>query len=128
MKLRQTSPDVWRCEYISTITGLHSVNVFFAGKLIPKSPMGVKIAPVFDAKKCRAYGRGLLPDGVRLKDIADFVVITKDAGEAVPEIRCRGPDGVALPVTYVQSENISRKIFFFSFRIIKLIFFSLLSG
>ncbi|KAK0098975.1 hypothetical protein PV326_011999 [Microctonus aethiopoides] len=99
VKLRQTSPDVWRCEYVSTITGLHSVNVFFAGKLIPKSPMGVKIAPVFDAKKCRAYGRGLLPDGVRLKDIADFVVITKDAGEAVPEIRCRGPDGVALPVT-----------------------------
>ncbi|KAK0161840.1 hypothetical protein PV327_008250 [Microctonus hyperodae] len=98
VKLRQTSPDVWRCEYVSTITGLHSVNVFFAGKLIPKSPMGVKIAPVFDAKKCRAYGRGLLPDGVRLKDIADFVVITKDAGDAVPEIRCRGPDGVALPV------------------------------
>ncbi|XP_044590424.1 filamin-A isoform X4 [Cotesia glomerata] len=99
VKLRQTSPDVWRCEYVSPITGLHSVNVFFAGKLIPKSPMGVNIAPLSDAKKCRAYGRGLLANGVRVKDVADFVIITKDAGEGIPEARCIGPGGVNLPVT-----------------------------
>ncbi|CAD6204963.1 GSCOCG00003073001-RA-CDS [Cotesia congregata] len=99
VKLRQTSPDVWRCEYVSPITGLHSVNVFFAGKLIPKSPMGVNVAPLSDAKKCRAYGRGLLANGVRVKDIADFVIITKDAGEGIPEARCIGPGGVNLPVT-----------------------------
>ncbi|XP_057318837.1 filamin-A isoform X3 [Microplitis mediator] len=99
VKLRQTSPDVWRCEYVSPVTGLHSVNVFFAGKLIPKSPMGVNVAPLSDAKKCRAYGRGLLPNGVRVKDIADFVIITKDAGEGIPEARCIGPGGVNLPIT-----------------------------
>ncbi|XP_033213591.1 filamin-A isoform X3 [Belonocnema kinseyi] len=96
-KLRQTSPDVWRCEYVSPVLGLHSVNVFFAGKLIPGSPMGVNIAPVSDAKKCRAYGRGLLSNGVRVKDDADFVITTKDAGEGVPEVRVIGPGGVNLP-------------------------------
>lgn len=98
VKLRQTSPDVWRCEYVSPMTGLHSINIFFAGKPIPGSPIGVNIAPVSDAKKCRAYGRGLLPTGVRVQDIADFVVLTKDAGEGVPDIRVIGPGGVNRPV------------------------------
>jgi filamin len=98
VKLRQTSPDVWRCEYVSPVTGLHSVNIFFAGKPIPGSPVGVNVAPVSDAKKCRAYGRGLLPTGVRVQDVADFVVLTKDAGEGVPEIRVIGPGGVNRPV------------------------------
>ena len=98
VKLRQTSPDVWRCEYASPVTGLHSVNVFFAGKLIPGSPAGVNVAPISDAKKCRAYGRGLLSTGVRVKDVADFNIVTKDAGEGVPEARVIGPGGVNLPV------------------------------
>lgn len=61
--------------------------------------MGVNVAPLSDAKKCRAYGRGLLANGVRVKDVADFVIITKDAGEGIPEARCIGPGGVNLPVT-----------------------------
>ncbi|XP_011253233.2 filamin-A isoform X3 [Camponotus floridanus] len=98
VKLRQTSPDVWRCEYVSPVTGLHSVNIFFAGKPIPGSPIGVNIVPVSDAKKCRAYGRGLLSTGVRVQDVADFVVLTKDAGEGIPDIRIIGPGGVNRPV------------------------------
>lgn len=42
---RQISPDQWRCEYVSSDVGLHSVNVFFAGQPIPNSPYGVRIAP-----------------------------------------------------------------------------------
>lgn len=44
-KLRQTDEDVWRCEYMSQLTGLHSINVFYAGKPIPNSPFGVRVAP-----------------------------------------------------------------------------------
>jgi len=44
VKIRQTSPDEWRCEYVSTAIGLHSVNVFFAGQPIPTSPYGVKVS------------------------------------------------------------------------------------
>jgi filamin len=97
VKLRQTSPDVWRCEYVSPVVGLHSVNIFFAGKLIPNNPVGVRVAPVSDAKKCKAYGRGLLANGVRVKDDADFVVTTKDAGEGKAEVRIIAPGGVNLP-------------------------------
>ncbi|XP_032664758.1 filamin-A isoform X3 [Odontomachus brunneus] len=109
VKLRQTSPDVWRCEYVSPVTGLHSVNIFFAGKLIPGNPIGVNIAPVSDAKKCRAYGRGLLPTGVRVQDVADFVVLTKDAGEGVPDIRVIAPGGVNRPVQMSKTDATTYK-------------------
>ncbi|KAG7210743.1 hypothetical protein KM043_012240 [Ampulex compressa] len=98
VKLRQTSPGVWKCEYVSPVTGLHSVNIFFAGKPIPESPIGVNVAPLSDAKKCRAYGRGLLSNGVRVQDEADFVVVAKDAGEGEPEIKVIGPGGVHRPI------------------------------
>nr|CAD7196862.1 unnamed protein product [Timema douglasi] len=98
VKLRQISPDVWRCEYVSPITGLHSVNIFFAGKPIPNSPCGVRVAPVFDAKKVRASGRGLQPCGVRVKDEANFKIYTEGAGEGTPEVNIIGPGGVKEPV------------------------------
>ncbi|KAF4527938.1 hypothetical protein B566_EDAN012831 [Ephemera danica] len=98
VKLRQISPDVWRCEYVSPALGLHSVNVFFAGQPIPDSPFGVRVSAVSDAKKVRASGRGLQPKGVRVKDAADFKIYTEGAGEGSPEVRIIGPGGVNEPV------------------------------
>jgi filamin len=50
VKVRPISQDMWRCEYVSPATGLHSVNVFFAGQPIPNSPYGVRVAPGMFAK------------------------------------------------------------------------------
>ncbi|XP_058791414.1 filamin-A isoform X2 [Phymastichus coffea] len=113
VKLRQTSPDVWRCEYVSPVVGLHSVNIFFAGKLIPKSPMGVRVAPVSDAKKCKAFGRGLLANGVRVKDDADFVITTKDAGEGVADVRIIAPGGVNLPAQLTKVDDTTYECHYF---------------
>lgn len=70
----------------------------FAGKSIPGSPCNVNVGSATDAKKCRAYGRGLLPNGVRVHDDGDFVVVTKDAGEDVLGVKVIGPGGVSQPV------------------------------
>lgn len=35
----------FRCDYVAREPGLYSVNVFFAGKPVPNSPFGVKVAP-----------------------------------------------------------------------------------
>ncbi|CAD1476979.1 unnamed protein product, partial [Heterotrigona itama] len=102
VKLRQTLPEVWRCEYSPIETGLHSVNVSFAGKPIPGSPFDVNIGSVSDVQKCKAYGRGLLPNGVRVLDDADFVIVTKDFGEDVPGIKIIGPGGVTQSVEVVR--------------------------
>lgn len=98
VKLRQISPEVWRCEYVASGTGVHSINVFFAGQPIPKSPYGVRISPVSDARKVRASGRGIQPNGVRVRDVADFRVHTEGAGEGQLDIRVIGPGGSNEPV------------------------------
>lgn len=38
------SDDVWYVEYIPLVEGLHSVNIFFAGKPIPNSPYPVAVS------------------------------------------------------------------------------------
>jgi filamin len=43
--ITQKSDGVFLVEYYPTQPGLHSVNVFFAGKAIPNSPFGVGITP-----------------------------------------------------------------------------------
>ncbi|XP_045034750.1 filamin-A isoform X2 [Daphnia magna] len=98
VKLRQISPEVWRCEYVANSVGVHSINVFFAGQPIPKSPFGVRVSPVSDARKVRASGRGIQPNGVRVRDVADFRVHTEGAGEGQLDIRVIGPGGSNEPV------------------------------
>lgn len=93
-RLRKTAEDVYRCEYVAQTTGMHSVNVFFAGQQIPKSPFGVKVTPVCDARKVKATGRGLQPSGVRVRDLADFKIFTENAGNGQLEIKVIGPGGV----------------------------------
>ena len=44
-----------------------------------------------DAKKCRAFGRGIQPKGVRTGDVAEFRVLTKDAGEGAMKATVTGP-------------------------------------
>ncbi|KAI3382075.1 hypothetical protein SNEBB_000636, partial [Seison nebaliae] len=92
-QIRQTSPGIYRCEYVAKEPGLHSVNVFFASQPIPLSPYGVNVAPSYDARKVKVYGRGIQPHGVRVGDIADFKVVTKDAGDGNLKVSVTGPDG-----------------------------------
>eukprot|EP00918_Siedleckia_nematoides_P105694 GHVU01230790.1.p1 GENE.GHVU01230790.1~~GHVU01230790.1.p1 ORF type:complete len:2480 (+),score=363.92 GHVU01230790.1:158-7597(+) len=37
--------ELWYVEYTPKEEGLHSINIFFAGKAIPKSPFGVGVSP-----------------------------------------------------------------------------------
>lgn len=98
-KLRQIEEDTWRCEYMSQLTGLHSINVFYAGNPVPNSPFGVRVAPTSDPRKVRVGGRGIQPNGVRVGDEGDFKVYTEGAGEGVPEVQIIGPGGVKSNVT-----------------------------
>ncbi|XP_031833925.1 filamin A protein cher isoform X5 [Nomia melanderi] len=109
VKLFRTSPDVWRCEYTTPSPGLHLVNVVFAGKPISGSPYPVNVAPVLDSKKCRAYGRGLVPNGVRVKDNADFTIVTKDAGDEVPGVKVIAPGGINCPVHITKVDSTTYK-------------------
>ncbi|XP_071870651.1 filamin A protein cher isoform X5 [Bombus fervidus] len=105
IKLRQTLPEVWRCEYTPTEIGVHTINMSFAGKSILGSPCNVNVGSTTDTKKCRASGRGLLPNGVRVQDDADFLIVTKDAGEDAPGVKIIGPGGVSQPFQMVKVDQ-----------------------
>uniref|UniRef100_A0A5K3FEG0 Calponin-homology (CH) domain-containing protein n=1 Tax=Mesocestoides corti TaxID=53468 RepID=A0A5K3FEG0_MESCO len=49
--------------------------------------------PACDAKQAYATGRGIQPQGVRVRDLADFKVHTEEAGEGVLEATVVGPTG-----------------------------------
>jgi len=49
--ITKKSPDLWYVEYTAFIPGLHSVNVFFAGKQINNSPFPVGVG----AGQCRPF-------------------------------------------------------------------------
>jgi filamin len=85
--------EVYKCEYISTLVGLHSINVFFAGNPIPSSPFGVKVAPSSLPGKVYTSGRGLQPNGIRLNELVDFKVHTEKAGEGSAAVKILGPGG-----------------------------------
>ncbi|XP_063405540.1 filamin-A-like isoform X12 [Mytilus trossulus] len=85
---------IYLVEYVALETGLHSVNVYFAGQQIPKSPFGVGVGAASNAKMCYATGRGIQPRGVRVKDNAPFKIHTKGAGNAEVKVQIIGPGGI----------------------------------
>lgn len=93
MSVKKTGPNLWRCDYVAPSLGLHSINVHYAGKPIPKSPFGVKVSPASDPRKVKASGRGLQPDGIRVRDKCQFTINTEGAGEGAPSVEIIGPDG-----------------------------------
>ncbi|CAD6994328.1 unnamed protein product [Ceratitis capitata] len=112
-KVRQLENDVWRCEYVASTQGLHSVNVFYAGNPIPNSPFPVKVAPLSDARKVRASGRGLQANGVRVGDDADFKIYTEGAGEGVPEVRVIGPNGAMQNIALTKIDGTTYECHYF---------------
>jgi len=86
--ITQKSDGVWLVEYYPTMDGLHSINIFFAGKAIPNSPFGVGITPAIDAKKCYVTGRGVQLSGIRVGDKPEFTVHTDGAGDGELKVSC----------------------------------------
>ncbi|XP_060713588.1 filamin-B isoform X1 [Tachysurus vachellii] len=86
--------SVFRCTYRPVQAGPHTVNVMFGGIAIPKSPYTVTVGPASTPSACRATGRGLQPRGVRVHQVADFKVDTRNAGSGELKVTVKGPKGL----------------------------------
>lgn len=53
--------------------------------------MCVIVYAASDAKRVRAFGRGIQPHGLRVQDEAKFKIVTEGAGEGVPDVNVIGP-------------------------------------
>ncbi|XP_064160248.1 filamin-B isoform X2 [Anguilla rostrata] len=90
--------SMFRCTYKPVQAGPHTVTITFGGIGIPKSPYAVTIAPASNPNGCRASGRGLQPRGVRVRQVADFKVDTRNAGSGDLKVAIKGPKGLEEPV------------------------------
>nr|XP_029490900.1 filamin-C-like [Oncorhynchus nerka] len=96
--LENKGDSVFRCTYRPMLEGPHTIHILFAGQEILKSPFKVQITEAINADTCRATGRGLQPKGVRVKEVADFKVFTKGAGNGELKVSVTGPCGDEEPV------------------------------
>uniref|UniRef100_A0A8C7FJZ9 Filamin C n=1 Tax=Oncorhynchus kisutch TaxID=8019 RepID=A0A8C7FJZ9_ONCKI len=96
--LENKGDSVFRCTYRPMLEGPHTIHILFAGQEILKSPFKVQIIEAINADTCRATGRGLQPKGVRVKEVADFKVFTKGAGNGELKVSVTGPCGDEEPV------------------------------
>ncbi|KAM7005424.1 filamin B a isoform 2-T2 [Tautogolabrus adspersus] len=97
--------SVYRCTYKPTQAGPHTVTVTFGGAGIPKSPFSVDVGPASMPGACRATGRGLQPSGLRVKQVGDFKVDTKNAGSGDLKVLVKGPKGIEEPVKQISSQD-----------------------
>ncbi|XP_027134628.1 filamin B a isoform X2 [Larimichthys crocea] len=104
--------SVYRCTYRPTQAGPHMVTVTFGGVGIPKSPFSVDVGPACMPGACRATGRGLQPVGLRVKQVGDFKVDTKNAGSGDLKVLVKGPKGVEEPVKQISGQD---GVFFYEY-------------
>ncbi|XP_058844915.1 filamin-B isoform X2 [Acipenser ruthenus] len=90
--------SVYRCTYRPAQPGAHTLDIAFGGEPIPKSPYRVNIGEACTPNACRASGRGLQPKGVRVRQVADFRVDTKNGGSGELKVVVKGPKGLEEPV------------------------------
>ncbi|XP_051967093.1 filamin-B-like isoform X2 [Xyrauchen texanus] len=90
--------NLYRCAYKPMQAGPHNINITFGGIAIPKSPFTINVGPASVPGACRATGRGLQPRGVRVRQVADFKVDTRNAGSGDLKVTVKGPKGLEEPV------------------------------
>ncbi|KAL7677096.1 hypothetical protein ACOME3_003343 [Neoechinorhynchus agilis] len=101
LKALQVSAQKVRYEYTPKNAGIYTVEIL----RVPQSPYAVTaISDSFLAQQCRAYGRGIQPQGIRTGDVADFVVVTpqltsgrSSAGSDPLKVSVKGPDLFEVP-------------------------------
>nr|XP_020466872.1 filamin-B isoform X2 [Monopterus albus] len=97
--------SMYRCTYQPTQAGPHTVTVNFGGMGVPKSPFSVDVGPASTPAACKATGRGLQPSGLRVKQVGDFKVDTRNAGSGDLKVVVKGPKGIEEPVKLISSQD-----------------------
>uniref|UniRef100_A0A3Q3B3P4 Filamin B n=1 Tax=Kryptolebias marmoratus TaxID=37003 RepID=A0A3Q3B3P4_KRYMA len=97
--------SVYRCTYRPTQAGPHAVTVTFGGVGIHRSPFNVDVGPACVPGACRATGRGLQPSGLRVKQVGDFKVDTRNAGSGDLKALVKGPKGAEEPLKLISSQD-----------------------
>lgn len=78
-------------KYFPEEAGEYNIQVQFADAKVPGAPFTPVFVPETDASKVKAYGPGLKREGVKVGDLGDFVIDTREAGKGAVDVVIDGP-------------------------------------
>ncbi|XP_019734990.1 filamin B a isoform X4 [Hippocampus comes] len=97
--------NLYRCTYRPAQVGLHSLAVTFGDVAVPKSPFTVDVGPACLPSACRATGRGLQASGMRVQQVGDFKVDTRNAGSGELKVVVKDAKGGEVRVKQISSQD-----------------------
>ncbi|XP_006811450.2 filamin-C-like [Saccoglossus kowalevskii] len=81
-QIKDNGDGTFECTYLPQQEGKCTVDVKYADQHIPQSPFHTKILPSHDASKVKVRGPGLEKTGIPASLPIEFIVDTRDAGDA----------------------------------------------
>ena len=78
-------------KYFPEEAGEYNIHVLFADTVVPGAPFTPVFVPETDASKVKAHGPGLRREGVKVGDLGDFVIDTREAGKGAVDVVIDGP-------------------------------------
>lgn len=78
-------------KYYPEEPGEYKIHVLFDETPVPGAPFTPVFVPETDASKVKAYGPGLNREGVKVGDLGDFVIDTREAGKGAVDVIIDGP-------------------------------------
>ena len=78
-------------KYFPSEPGEYNIHVLFADTVVPGAPFTPVFVPETDVAKVKAFGPGLKRDGVKVGDLGDFVIDTREAGKGAVDVVIDGP-------------------------------------
>jgi filamin len=93
-KLVDNGDKTYRVEFEATVAGVHTLNVFFANKPVPKSPFKINVGTSTDVSKITVNG---LPETVPVNKETPFEVNTAGAGAGPVKAIISAPSGRTFP-------------------------------
>ncbi len=78
-------------KYYPEEAGEYHIHILFADTVVPGAPFTPLFVPETDASKVKAHGPGLKREGVKVGDLGDFVIDTREAGKGAVDVVIDGP-------------------------------------
>jgi len=95
-KLIDNKNKTFRVEFQATVTGIHTANIFFQGKPVPKSPFKFDVQPGAPADTSKVVVRGL-PETIPINKETPFEIVTAGAGPGQIKAIVTTPSGRNFP-------------------------------
>jgi filamin len=105
-KLIDNKDRTFKVEFQATVAGVHTVNIFFQNRPVPKSPFKIDVKPGAPSNVSGIVVRGL-PETIPVNQETSFEIVTAPAGPGQVKATVTSPSGRNFPVIVEQKPDVA---------------------